>query len=76
MDDLEFSGPESEDYTISPCEPLGSRYTVGQFEVRFLGEFVEYDDAISAIHAHMDKNQFWPNVWMISDHGNAELVTA
>ena len=24
--------------------------------------------------AHMDKEKFWPNVWFISDHGNAHLM--
>ncbi len=27
-----------------------------------------------ALRAYMDRTQFWPNVWFISDHGNAHLM--
>ena len=39
----------------------------------FLGTFG--DDEVAAVRAYMDKTQFWPNVWDISDHGNAHLMT-
>ena len=29
----------------------------------------------AAIRAHMDRERFWPNVWFVSDHGNAHLLT-
>jgi hypothetical protein len=28
-----------------------------------------------AVKAHMDAEQFWPNVWFISDHGNVEQLS-
>ncbi len=28
------------------------------------------DDRDKALREYMDKAQFWPNVWTISDHGN------
>lgn len=31
-------------------------------------------DHIAALREHMDGSQFWPNVWFISDHGNAHLI--
>lgn len=34
------------------------------------------EDRDAAIRAYMDKEQFWPNVWSISDHGNAHLIKA
>ena len=27
-----------------------------------------------AIDAHMERERFWPNVWFISDHGNAHVM--
>jgi len=40
-----------------------------QFQIR-----TEPDDHVAAIRAYMDRVQFWPNVWCISDHGNAHLM--
>lgn len=31
-------------------------------------------DDQQAVQIYMDKTQYWPNVWFISDHGNAHLV--
>lgn len=28
-----------------------------------------------AVRQYMERSQFWPNVWFISDHGNAHLMT-
>jgi hypothetical protein len=28
-----------------------------------------------AIAVEMERHGFWPNVWFISDHGNAHLMT-
>jgi hypothetical protein len=66
------TGPEPEDYTITDT-PRGG-YNVGVVEGKFLGNFPTYSDAQLAVRADMDANQFWPNVWTISDHGNASLV--
>jgi hypothetical protein len=38
---------------------------------KFLGRF---DSVNAAIRAYMDRVQFWPNCWFISDHGNAHLM--
>jgi hypothetical protein len=27
------------------------------------------------LEAYMDAQEFWPNVWFVSDHGNAHLMT-
>ena len=40
----------------------------------FIGHFVEWDDVVRAIREYAHKHQFYPNVWQISDHGNAHLV--
>jgi len=33
-----------------------------------------YPTVEAVIRAYMDRVQFWPNVWFISDHGNAHLM--
>ena len=37
-----------------------------------LGDFKE--DYKAALRAYMERTQFWPNAWFISDHGNAHLI--
>jgi len=43
-------------------------------EGKFLDHVVEWDDAVEVVKAWMDKNKFYPNIWHINDHGNADLV--
>jgi hypothetical protein len=37
-------------------------------------ELGAYVDGITALRAYMERVQFWPNAWFISDHGNAHLI--
>lgn len=32
------------------------------------------EDYTTALRAYMERVQFWPNCWFISDHGNAHLM--
>ncbi len=78
-DTCEPSEPEAEDYTLTPCGPLGSRVFVAQVGAalnRSLGEFADEDAALAAIKAECELFAFWPNVWRISDHGNAVCITS
>lgn len=36
--------------------------------------YFTFDTQNAAVKAWMDKQQFWPNVWTVSDHGNAHLM--
>lgn len=67
--------PGEEDATVTPCGPLGAR-TAAAFGSRFLGEYAEEEDALEAIAEAMRAAQFWPDVWQISDHGNAALISS
>jgi hypothetical protein len=64
--------PEAEDYTIADNTRGG--YNVGIVEGKFLGNFKTYSEAQLAVHDDMSANQFFPNCWFISDHGNCDLV--
>ncbi len=65
--------PEPGDYTITPCGSLGGMSGVGVIEGKFIGEFDCDTEAIVAIRRIMDEEKFWPNIWIVSDHGNWTL---
>lgn len=55
--------PEEEDYVIQNVR--------GGYAVTPLGTICEsLDDAYMEIHAEMHAHNFFPNVWLVSDHGN------
>lgn len=62
---------EPEDYTLTPSGQLGGKTSVSEFEGKFVGEFDTTEDALQEIQSRMDREQFWPNIWWISDHGNS-----
>lgn len=64
------AGPEEEDYTITPTGPLGSKEGVAQGG-KFLGAFSSRAAAERFIRDRMAREQFFPGVWYVSDHGNA-----
>lgn len=66
--------PQPEDYIITPCGSLGSRLSVSVVEGKHLGTFDEQDEAEQFIRQQMERDQFWPGVWFVSDHGNAHAI--
>ena len=73
-DDFDFAGPEEGDYQINPCGPLGGQTCAGEVGGKSLGRFKSDAAALKAICKKMASDQFWPNVWNISDHGNASVI--
>ena len=70
----EYEEPDSPEEGDLATEDHRTFYT---YQEGFRGvAFVVEDDAEmwDAIQAYMDRSQFWPNVWFISDHGNAHLM--
>ena len=59
-----------DDYTLTPCGTLGGQVGVSQ-SGQFLGQFPEMDEALAFVREHMDGAQYWPDIWWVSDHGNA-----
>lgn len=72
--DFEAEGPEEEDFTITPCGSLGGQTCASQAGGKFIGQFKTDSAALRAICKMMKEQQFFPNVWHISDHGNATLI--
>lgn len=77
-DTREEDGPCEGDIMLTDCGPLGCRTCVSVYggPGKVIGEAVEWDDIVDLIRDHMEKEQFWPNVWRVSDHGNISLVEA
>ncbi|MFP4047898.1 MAG: hypothetical protein ACLFT4_09115 [Bacteroidales bacterium] len=48
----------------------GFKLSVAEHNGKFIGEFIEDDEAEYAIIQFMNKNDYWPDVWFVSDHGN------
>jgi hypothetical protein len=70
--------PEEGDYIISPCGPLGSMTRVSvvgdsHSPWEFAGENQE-SNLWTYIIERMKGENFYPNVWKMSDHGNPETV--
>jgi len=61
---------QDDDYVITDCGRLGADYHCLQ-----VGEHGDFDDLIDAILIDMDRQQFWPSVWYVNDHGNVEPVS-
>lgn len=60
-------------------EPTEDDYTTGDHRKFYQnGKLVldldEDEDHKEKVKEHMEANQFWPNVWFISDHGNAHIM--
>ena len=75
IEEDEDDTPSEEDYTITPAGSLGGCYAVGVVGGRFLGQFAELDHAERAIRAQMARDNYWPDIWSISDHGHVSRHT-
>lgn len=66
-------GPCEGDFTLTPCGPFGGKTALGRVHDDFISEFDCDEDAIRATRDIMEREQFWPNIWVVSDHGNWSL---
>ena len=67
----EGDGPDDYDAFITT---KGDKYSVS-INKTHLGNVVEYDDAVDLLVNWMNKNKYYPTVWMVSDHGNTDVDT-
>jgi len=74
-----YGDPEAEQTEPAEDEPAEDDYTTSDYCTFYqygkLAVSTEADHWQTAIAAHMDQQQMWPNVWHISDHGNAHLLS-
>lgn len=69
-DNPEQSEPDEEDCFV---ESNGFKLSVS-CGGKFIGEFTEDEDAYKAVRDWKKKNNWTPNTWFVSDHGNVMLV--
>ena len=67
-EDTEPTGPDDNDYVT---EDYRTFRVVGTSRVITVGE---EEDWHAVIRIEMDRDQYWPNVWQVSDHGNVERL--
>jgi hypothetical protein len=69
--------PEEGDFIISPFGPMGSKTKVSIVGSTYivLGEEDQEPLAYDYIRNRMKQENFYPNVWTMSDHGNLTLTT-
>ena len=69
--EAEFEEPDEGDWTTEDHRKF---YSYGKL-VLYLPADTGECEMWAAIEARMKKDGFWPNVWLISDHGNSHLMT-
>ena len=62
--------PEPDDLVLSPTGPLGSRTLLSVVDGPVIGEYSTEEEAIQAARDYCQREGYWPNLWMLSDHGN------
>ena len=67
LDDVVDDGPSPEDIMI---DSSGNGYSVRVVEGKSLGKFTSIVQAERAIKKYMEKNDFYPSIWIVNDHGN------
>ncbi len=73
-DDCPYCGsfhPEDGDYEM---KSKNGTIDVGIIGGSFIGTFDDHDKAIAAIGSDMKRREYYPNVWMINDHGNISQI--
>ena len=71
-DQTEERGPSADDYVMTDAR--GGGVAVSQAEGRYLDTLDTRDEAEDFIRAEGKRHKFTPDVWFMSDHGNAHLV--
>jgi hypothetical protein len=66
--ETEAYGPQDDDITT---EDGNTFYQSGKLVVDATND----DSPWPALESYMETEQYWPNVWSISDHGNAHIMT-
>jgi hypothetical protein len=67
-----FSDEEmQEGFVISDARRGG--YDVGH-EHKHVGHYADMDEALEAIEAEMKRENFYPNIYYVNDHGNVDLL--
>jgi hypothetical protein len=69
------TSPKEEAEEMAPSEPEEGDITTEDHTRWFQDGRLYFEGDEAGLKARMDADKFWPNVWFISDHGNAHLIT-
>lgn len=65
---------EQGDYILFSSGKLGSKISVSQYEVGFIGEFSDEEDAVRFCKSKMEKDNWFTNVFFQDDHGGISQI--
>ena len=74
MEEPEEDKPSEDDAFFAACGYLGSKTSVS-VGGKHIGEFKSEKEAEEALVTWINKNNFYPNIWQVSDHGNVHPYT-
>ena len=66
--------PSPDDFVLFPTGSLGGQTGVSRVQGKHLGTYATTEEALEAVRRIMEAEQYWPNIWYESDHGNAWLI--
>lgn len=72
-DDEDFDPKEEMRTGIVIKDRVRGGYDVSA-EGRFVAHYDDWDKTIRAIAVQMEKEQYWPNVFFVNDHGNVDWL--
>jgi len=64
-----------EDIFIRTTGRLGGKYIAEHYGKQIGSETPEWDDIVKEVKKYMKREQYWPDVWFIDDHGGWTRVT-
>ena len=50
----------------------GFKFSVGSEDHGYLGDYVEYDDVLNAVRSWSEDNNWFPELYFVSDHGDID----
>ena len=66
--------PCPDDFILFPTGRLGGQTGVSRVEGKYLGTYSCTKEALEAVRRIMETEQYWPNLWWESDHGNVWII--
>jgi 2'-5' RNA ligase len=69
-----FAEPSPEDIVIADTG-MGSTVKVYYIEGDMIGKFSDYEQGLAAVRQKTAKDNFFPSVWHINDHGNTQNIS-
>ena len=63
--------PQEDDCFITDKPHGGYEVSCGG---KFVGQKTDFEDALKMVNDWRKKSKYFPNIWMVSDHGNMILI--